>query len=236
MVHNKIILTKVFTELKFSATLLYSDLRLLNNFVNFLKGIYDNVTYDSNSTQITCLSAEKKTQAFFWNNRVVIDMDEPNYELFKSITNEVLFKYCKIFESEQFNRVGIRFQWIAPYTDIKEAREVFFDKFFTFIKEIKAPLNIGSINSGKIELHLNSTNNRRLNIAIHPSQVHTLDVKLDPSGAQQKVEKIEGLMLDSDLFEEGKISKDDFLSLLEDADKETRAKVLTLLSTMGVQK
>ncbi len=236
MVGRELILTKVFTELRFTASLLYSDLKLLNIFINYLKETFDDVQYNSNASQISCVSENNNIQGYFWNNRIVVDMINPNYNDFKNTTEGLLLKYCETFDINRFDRAGIRFHWVDPFENIEAAKELFYEKLLPFLKNTKAPVDIGTVNSAKCELNLSIGGNKRLNLAIQPTKVQTVDVTIGPSGAQHIVVNTEGIMLDSDLYEEGKLNTDDYLSLLKIADNETRKKALILYDIIGLQK
>ncbi len=232
-----LILSSVFTEIKFSPSLLFSDLTLLTGYMNFLRKEFDSVNYDENTKRILCNSMEgKRQQADIANNRFVFDFspgeDINSYKEFQGTVDLLLKEYLNKFDVNQFNRAGIRSTWIAEH-ELEVSKQLFNKCFLPVLLDAKHPLNVlTGLNSGKVELYFSLQEDARLNVAILPARIQNLIMKIDLTGQHYMQKTMEGIMFDIDFFIEGKVTVDRYLKHLDEAEKTTKVRANNILSVM----
>jgi hypothetical protein len=124
---DKLSLTNVLTEIRFPPSPLFSELKLLSGYVNFLNSWFDSVRYEEQSKQIICAASEEKKQASIFNNRIAIEFSAPaGYDGFISFCESIIIEYTEKFEVNKFDRTGIRYNMLMKYNTIEEAKKLFF--------------------------------------------------------------------------------------------------------------
>lgn len=234
---SSLILARVFTEIRFSPSLLFSDLALLTKYMNLLRNKFETVNYDEKTKQISCSSmGEKRLQADISNNRFVFEFnpeeEAESYKMFQDTVDFMLKEYLKMFEISRLDRAGIRFAWIAEY-EIGAAKTLFNDCFLPVLFSAKPPSNVlTGFNSGRVELYFSLPEDVRLNVAIMPAKIQNVTMKIDSTGQHHTQKTLEGIMFDADLFLEGRITVDRYLKQLDEAEKITKARANNILSVM----
>ncbi|HHU77030.1 MAG TPA: hypothetical protein GXZ24_09105, partial [Firmicutes bacterium] len=127
------------------------------------------------------------------------------------------------------NRVGIRYHWTIKYPSLKEARDIFVNIFFSKLYKIAA-VDLGTIEGGQVELRL-AKENKKYTIFIRPIAVRSVEIR-----DTDKRELIyDALLVDIDLFKEGKVSLREFHSLLDEGYNFTRSRVMLIMNLLGVK-
>ena len=233
---DKLVLTNVFTEIRFSPSPLFSDLKLLTGYMNSLRSSFDSVRYEEQAKQIICNTVDGKKNVNVSSTRFVVEFSDPsNYDEFISVSESIITGYTSIFEVNQFERAGIRYSMPAKFDTFEEAKKLFFDKFLHALRSVQIPEDLFSgLNSGKVELYY-TVRDRKLNISILPIKMQFVEIKIGPIGQETSVQKtIDGLMFDMDYFHEGRVTLPQFISQLKSGIGIVKAKATTLLKALGV--
>lgn len=235
-INERMTLNKVFTEIRFSPNPLFSDLKLLTSYMNFLKLVFDFVTYEEHSKQIICNSVDGKNHATVSGTRLVVDFNIPTkYDEFISTSDSIITEYTSKFEVPQFDRTGIRYNLPAKFNNLEEATKLLFDKFFHVLRETKTPEDLlAGCNSGKVDLYY-ALDDKKLNISILPARIQMLEMKIGSFGHENAVQTtIDGLLFDMDYYCEGKITLSQYKSQLSSGISIVRAKAINILKALGV--
>ena len=233
---DKLVLTSVLTEIRFSPSPLFSDLKLLTGYINFLSSRFDSVRYEEQSKQIICNTADGKKLVNVSSTRLVVEFGDPsNYDEFISVSESIITKYTSLFEVNQFDRAGIRYHMPAKFNNFEEANKLFFDKFLHALRNVQIPEDLSNgLNSGKVELYY-TVQDRKLNISILPIKMQFLEIKIGPIGQEDTIQNtIEGLLFDMDYFHEGRVTLPQFIGQLKSGIGIVKAKATTLLKALGV--
>jgi uncharacterized protein (TIGR04255 family) len=226
---ERLYLLKVFTEIRHNPSLLYTDIPKLNSLANTFRDDFRDIAFNEKDKNIQLSNFDKKTIINFYNNRIVIDTDEPDYQYFKVTAQKAVDTYNSFFEVEPFNRVGIRYHWTIKYPSLKEARDIFVNIFFSKLYKIAA-VDLGTIEGGQVELRL-AKENKKYTIFIRPIAVRSVEIR-----DTDKRELIyDALLVDIDLFKEGKVSLREFHSLLDEGYNFTRSRVMLIMNLLGVK-
>jgi len=236
IINEKMTLNKVFTEVRLSPTLLFSDLKLLTGYMNFLKRVFDFVTYEELSKQIICNTADGKNHANISNTRLVVDFNVPTrYDEFISTCDSIVTEYTSKFEVIQFDRAGIRYNIPVKFINFEEASKLFFDKFFHVLRESKTSENLlTDCYSGKVDLYY-ALDDKKLNVSILPIKIQTLEMKIGTGWQQETIQDtIEGLLFDMDYYHEGRITPLQFKNQLTNGISVVEGKAINLLRALGI--
>ena len=225
---ENIYLLKVFTEIRHNPSLLYTEVSRLNKLANSLKKDFEDITYYKDKN-LQLKNFDKKTIINFYSNRIVIDTDEPNYHYFKEITQKAVNLYNELFEVEPFNRVGLRFHWTIKFPSLKEATIFFINSFFEKLQKV-AIANLGTIESGKIELRL-AQDDKKYSIFINPIAVKSIEIR----DTDKKEMIFDALLVDIDFHKGNGVSMKDFDLLLNEGYEFTRSKVFIIMNQLGVK-
>ena len=152
---ERLYLLKVFTEIRHNPSLLYTDIPKLNSLANTFRDDFRDIAFNEKDKNIQLSNFDKKTIINFYNNRIVIDTDEPDYQYFKVTAQKAVDTYNSFFEVEPFNRVGIRYHWTIKYPSLK--KQEIFCKHFSKLYKIAA-VDLGTIEGGQVELRLAKEN------------------------------------------------------------------------------
>ena len=235
-ISERIVLTNILTEIRFSASPLFSDLKSLTSYINLLKQRFDSVTYEEQLKQIICQSTDGKKQALIFSNRIVVEYRDPtSYNNFVSINDAIVTDYAKTFEVNQFDRTGIRFHMPARFSNFEEAKNLFFDKFFNVLRKVQLPEDLHTgFDSGKVDLYYTLGDNK-LYISILPVRMQFMEVKFGRIGHEDTVQNtIEGLLFDMEYFHEGRVTLNQYIDQLKNGLTVVKAKANLLLKALGV--
>jgi len=93
-----------------------------------------------------------------------------------------------------------------------------------------AAVDLGTIEGGQVELRL-AKENKKYTIFIRPIAVRSVEIR-----DTDKRELIyDALLVDIDLFKEGKVSLREFHSLLDEGYNFTRSRVMLIMNLLGVK-
>lgn len=233
---DKLVLTNVLTEIRFSPSPLFSDLKSLTGYVNFLNSRFDSARYEEQSKQIICIATEEKKQASIFNNRIAIEFSVPTgHDGFISFCESIIIEYTSRFEVNKFDRTGIRYNMLMRFSTFEEAKKLFFDKFLRVLQEVQIPADLSSgLNSGKVELYY-TMEDKKLYISILPIKMQFLEIKLGSIVQEDATQNtIDGLMFDMDYFHEGRVTLNQYIDQLKNGLIVVKAKANLLLKALGV--
>ena len=97
---ERLYLLKVFTEIRHNPSLLYTDIPKLNSLANTFRDDFRDIAFNEKDKNIQLSNFDKKTIINFYNNRIVIDTDEPDYQYFKVTAQKAVDTYNSFFEVE----------------------------------------------------------------------------------------------------------------------------------------
>lgn len=234
--NDKLSLINVLTEIRFPPSPLFSDLKLLSGYVNFLNLRFDSVRYEEQSKQIKCDASEERKQASIFNNRIAIEFSAPaGHDGFISFCESIIIEYTEKFEVNKFDRTGIRYNMLMRYNTIEEAKKLFFDKFLYTLRNVQIPVDLSSgLNSGKVDLYY-TIEDKKLYISILPMKMQSLEIKVGPIGQEDAIQNtIDGIMFDMDYFQEGKVSLVQFKNQLKMGAGIVKTKATNLVKALGI--
>lgn len=188
-------LNKVFIEAIYSDSLLFNDMRILQEIIENFKDNLPESNYDDQTKTLVLVNSEKQCNIMISKNRIAIDSDSPNsFDEFKNFSNQALNVIIPKLAITRFNRVGMRsFRGIEK----KNNGEAYKSVWKNFIKVKEEDLNeLGTIHGCGVNFILTGQE-YNVNLGISPNFYQVL--KIVNGNVQSQVNKWQ-LMVDSDVY------------------------------------
>ena len=105
----KYLINKVFIELRYHDSLLFNDMKYLQEIINELSGLFNNQNFDPNNKALFLSNDDTNLKVTVFNNRLIIDQDEAtSLEKFKDSSIDILRTIISKLCINSFIRVGMR--------------------------------------------------------------------------------------------------------------------------------
>jgi len=209
-------LDKIFIELRYPEELLFDDRKILKKISKDSSDYFSNFKFNQNNNSLSLINNDKYLNANIFNNRMVINMNEPSFyqgnslEKFKEICIKMSDRVVNELELEQIDRIGIRAMWAYDVKDINESIELieinFLDSDF-----LNVFLEKNELSNTSVSFSLNR-NNIGTNIKIS----HNTSQKIEIRGRELiENENKEFLGLDIDVYIDNPIKSSEIKSYLK---------------------
>lgn len=135
----KYLINKVFIELRYNESLMFNDMKCLQEIANELISVLKNYKYDSEAKALLLSNDDNNLNVSIFNNRLIIDQDEvSSLESFKKFSNEILSIVTSKLCIANFVRSGMRILKGIEVKNLKEAN--------TYIKKNYIKINDNDFN------------------------------------------------------------------------------------------
>lgn len=204
----KYLINKVFIELRYHDSLLFNDMKYLQEIINELSGLFNNQNFDSNNKALFLSNDDTNLKVTVFNNRLIIDQDEAtSLEKFKDSSIDILRIIISKLCINSFIRVGMRTLRGIETKNINEAN--------TFIRK-----NFIKVNERDLGVLGNTFNTRvgfntrfkdyDISLMLSPNLFQIISIR---DGKVVKNIDIPQILVDTDVFKDGNI---DANKLIED--------------------
>ena len=201
-------INKVFIELRYHDSLLFNDMKYLQEIINELSCLFNNQNFDSNNKALFLSNDDTNLKVTVFNNRLIIDQDEvTSLEKFKDSSINILRIIISKLYINSFIRVGMRTLRGIETKNINEAN--------TFIRK-----NFIKVNERDLGVLGNTFNTRvgfntrfkdyDISLMISPNLFQIISIR---DGKVVKNIDIPQILVDTDVFKDGNI---DVNKLIED--------------------
>lgn len=204
----KYLINKVFIELRYHDSLLFNDMKYLQEIINELSGLFNNQNFDSNNKALFLSNDDTNLKVTVFNNRLIIDQDEAtSLEKFKDSSIDILRIIISKLCINSFIRVGMRTLRGIETKNINEAN--------TFIRK-----NFIKVNERDLGVLGNTFNTRvgfntrfkdyDISLMLSPNLFQIISIR---DGKVVKNIDTPQILVDTDVFKDGNI---DANKLIED--------------------
>lgn len=208
----KYLINKIFIEARYNNSLLFNDMKYVQEIVDGLSSVMPNYNYDTDAKALMLGDNESRLKVTVTNNRLVIDFDEAeSLECFRDKANVILGMIVEKLSIRSFVRVGMRALRGIEVKDINTAN-MYVRKNFIKISDNEM-INLGDTKD--IRVGFNSTyKNYILSLNISPNIFQVIEVR---NGEVIKSNSIAQVLVDSDVFIENNISSSSIIeSFIDD--------------------
>lgn len=196
----KYLINKVFIELRYHDSLLFNDMKYLQEIINELSGLFNNQNFDPNNKALFLSNDDTNLKVTVFNNRLIIDQDEAtSLEKFKDSSIDILRTIISKLCINSFIRVGMRTLRGIKTKNINEAN--------TFIRR-----NFIKVNQRDLDVLGNTFNTRvgfntrfkdyDISLMLSPNLFQIISIK---DGKVVKNIDIPQILVDTDVFKDGNI-------------------------------
>lgn len=196
----KYLINKVFIELRYHDSLLFNDMKYLQEIINELSGLFNNQNFDPNNKALFLSNDDTNLKVTVFNNRLIIDQDEAtSLEKFKDSSIDILRTIISKLCINSFIRVGMRTLRGIKTKNINEAN--------TFIRR-----NFIKVNERDLDVLGNTFNTRvgfntrfkdyDISLMLSPNLFQIISIK---DGKVVKNIDIPQILVDTDVFKDGNI-------------------------------
>lgn len=209
---SKFFVNKIFIELIYSETLLFNDMRTLNEISEILKDTFPETNYDDIQKNLILSNSEKQYMITLNKNRLGIDVNSPiSFLDFKEISNRVMSTVIETLKIKNVIRLGMRtFRGIEKRNNGEAYKSVW--KNFIKIKEEDLK-DLGLIQGCGVNFTLRGEK-YNINLGISPNFYQIL--KIVNGKIEDQANKWQ-FMVDSDVYLDSNISIENVLnSFVED--------------------
>lgn len=209
-------LDKIFIELRYPEELLFDDRKILKKISKDSSDYFNNFKFNQNNNSLSLNNNDKYLNANIFNNRMVINMNEPSLykgnslDKFKEICIKMSERVISELELEQIDRIGIRAMWSYGVQDINESIELIENNFLDS-DFLNVFLEKNKLSNTSVSFSLNR-NNIGTNIKIS----HNTSQKIEIRGRELiENENKEFLGLDIDVYIDNPIKSSEIKSYLK---------------------
>lgn len=211
----KYLINKVFIELRYQNSLLFNDMKCLQEIANDLSTLFNNQNFDPDNKALFLANDNTNLKVTVFNNRLIIDQDEVNsLEEFNISATKVLEIIISKLCINSFIRVGMRTLRGIETENINEANTFVRE---SFVKIDKSNLEIlGDIFSTSVEFNT-KYKDYNISLMIKPNSFHVVSIK---NGNIVKDKNMPQILVDTDVFKDGNIERNKLIeSFIEDVIK-----------------
>lgn len=191
----KYLINKVFIELRYYDSLMFNEMKYLQEIANNLKDILPNYTYDTNIRALMLSNEDENLKVSIFNNRLIIDQDESSsLEAFKKFSDSILSIVTSKLCIENFLRVGMRTLRGIEVKSLKEAN--------TYIKKNYIKISDNNFNilgdNQDIKVGFSSIHNEYgISLIISPNVFQVVNIV---DGNVTRSINIPQILIDTDIF------------------------------------
>lgn len=226
-------INKAFVEARYNNAILFNDFNKLQLISRQVTKFFPISDYNANQKQLILSNDEKHRVVTIFQNRFVIDIDEPpSFENFKNIVNQTMEVIFSALDITKINRFGFRSLIGKEFENLNSV-----DDFIknNLLKISTSDYNILGTNVRDCTISFTFDNDKyNVRLNIHPNLFQMLEV--ENNIIKRNMQKVQ-LLSDVDIFQEGSLdSQSILLNFLRDAIKINNENIKKFITEIGGNK
>ncbi|WLR48144.1 hypothetical protein LC065_02400 [Halobacillus litoralis] len=204
-------LEKVLIEVRYDKSLLFDEIRQLNEIAKQSKHIFTKFGRDERNGALRLLNPNKEYFGHVFSDRASVDIDNPeSYEEFVEISSQTINEISNKLEIDEFGRIGVRFFVGKQFPSTEAAWECIKSKL----------LDMEDVFEGETVEHPNIQfvfvrGDVRLNVSVRVESVTSITFEM-PTGSQ-KGESKDMILFDIDVYSQRTVKSGESAEFYQEA-------------------
>lgn len=214
-------LIRALTEVRYDRSLLFDDLKTLNQLSKGLKEYFGQSQKDDQNNALVFINPEKQFMSVVRADLTNVDIQNPLYKDFESLSTFVMGQVSKKLDVEDYSRLGTRLFFGKPVSTIEEGQEIIRDKFFlNFQKGLNS-----KVQNPQLAFTFQKSENYFINASLRVES--NTSFKIDLSGVTHSQSSF--IVIDLDIYTNKTESYDSFLKSSKEIGLNALREILKLL-------
>lgn len=222
---------KIFMEIRYGNALFFNDMSKLQLIIDELSFLFPVSNYDTNQKALILANLEKHYFLNIFADRLILDVDRPNdFDAFSEIGVKCMESISKSLNIKQYHRVGMRSIRGLRKKNIGEANNYVKKNFIKGNDSVFSSLG-SNLNDYGTSFSFEN-NGYKIIMNIKANSMQTLEIE---NNVVKQNEQIFQVLIDSDIFKEGILDKNEINSgFIKGVIEINVGKINAFINTMSV--